>query len=176
MQYPFNWLALGIVRDGLRESCVVHIEDKVLPEVSSVDAWVEPRAGRMPREDDDWLTRMGYEPSEIEPFHLGPTLGEHNDSIMKVMALHARERRREGREAPAAPDAAALVRVLAAPAGAHRALDDGLDDEAWVADGLLRERGARGAARGVIERAAAGAGHAAAPPDGVGGDAQGGGA
>jgi len=94
MQYPFNWKALGIVRDGLRESCVVHIEDKVLPEVSSVDAWVEPRVGRMPRDDDDWLTRMGYEPSEIEPFHLGPTLGEHNDSTMKVMALHARERRR----------------------------------------------------------------------------------
>ena len=94
MQYPFNRKALGIVRDGLRESCVVHIEDKVLPEVSSVDAWVEPRVGRMPREDDDWLTRMGYEPSEIEPFHLCPTLGEHNDSVMKVMALHARERKR----------------------------------------------------------------------------------
>lgn len=94
MQYPFNWKALGIVRDGLRESCVVHIEDKVLPEVSSVDAWVEPRVGRVPRVDDDWQTRIGYEPSEIEPFHLGPTLGEHNDSIMKVMALHARERKR----------------------------------------------------------------------------------
>jgi hypothetical protein len=106
MQYPFNWLALGIVRDALRESCVVHIEDKVLPEVSSVDAWVEPRVGRMARDDDDWLTRMGYEPSEIEPFHLGPTLGEHNDSIMKVMALHARERKRakdEKRPQPPTP-------------------------------------------------------------------------
>ncbi len=60
----------------------------------------------MPQDDDDWLTRMGYEPSEIKPFHLGPTLGEHNDSIMMVMALHARERKRakdEKRPQPPTP-------------------------------------------------------------------------
>jgi len=106
MQFPFNWMALGIVRGALRESCVVHVEDKVLPEVCAVDAWVEPREGRPPRDDDDWLTRMGYEPCEIEPFHAGPTLAEHNDSIMKVMALHARERKRadgDGRPMPPTP-------------------------------------------------------------------------
>jgi len=106
MQYPFNWLALEIARHGLRESCVVHVEDKVWPEVNSVDAWVEPRVGRLPQPDDDWLTRMGYEPAEIEPFHLGPSLGDHNDTVMKVMALHARERKLakdEGRPEPPTP-------------------------------------------------------------------------
>ncbi len=69
MQYPFNFLALEVTRHGLRESCVVHIEEAVSPEVSSVDAWVEPRAGRMPQASDDWLTRMGYESAEIEPWY-----------------------------------------------------------------------------------------------------------
>jgi len=104
MQYPFNWLALEVARKGLRESCVVHVEDKVFAEVSSVDAWVEPRAGRLPSPDDDWLTRMGYEPAQIEPFHRGPSLADHNDCIMKQMALHARERKHaEDAQAPPPP-------------------------------------------------------------------------
>ena len=94
MQFPFNWLAQGIVRGALQGVCVVHTEEPVLPEVMAIDAWVRPRPSRAAeREARGPLGRMARRAALYEPFRRGPSEGEYRDCQLKRFALDQHRRK-----------------------------------------------------------------------------------
>ncbi len=94
MQFPFNWLAQGIVRGALKGVCVVHTEEPVLPEVMAIDAWVRPRPSRAAeREGRGPLGRMARRAALYEPFRRGPAEGEYRDCQLKRFALDQHRRK-----------------------------------------------------------------------------------
>lgn len=102
MQFPFNWMAQGIVRGALQGVCVVHVEEPVLPEVMAIDAWVRPRPSRAAeREARGILGRMARRAALYEPFRRGPSEGEYRDCQLKRFALdHHRRKAAEERKRP----------------------------------------------------------------------------
>ena len=94
MQFPFNWLAQGIVRGALQGVCVVHTEEPIVPEVMAIDAWVRPRPSRATeREARGLLGRMAHRAALYEPFRRGPTTGEYRDCQLKRFALDQHRRK-----------------------------------------------------------------------------------
>ena len=105
MQFPFNWLAQGIVRGALEGVCVVQVEEPVLPEVMAIDAWVRPRPSRAAEcEARGLLGRMARRAALYEPFRHGPTAGEYRDCQLKRFALDQHRRKAaEERKRPCPP-------------------------------------------------------------------------
>lgn len=121
MQTPYDYLAKGLVEATLDGVCAVHLQHEVLAEVQAIDAFVVPDPGSVrERRARGLLGRMTDAPCAIEPFHDTPGVDRVDDCVLKVGALHAKQRRETPAGQPPPPRPALWIVSSGRPEGAMR--------------------------------------------------------
>ncbi|MBI5517918.1 MAG: hypothetical protein HY909_29370 [Deltaproteobacteria bacterium] len=93
MQKPYDVMARGLLEGALTGPCVVRTEESVVADARAIDTLVEPLPGRAGElASRGLLGRMALEPGSIEAFHDPPSLDEVDECLLKVIALHSRQR------------------------------------------------------------------------------------